>query len=450
MKTNAVCILVACALFTVGSMQAQDEFDFFTSFEFTDLSGSFTLGEPPNTVTFTGGEAKTIGSPWDYGDEMFRTGDHSWMVGPGDTGTIAFETPASDVQLFFRDETAAEQSVLTVFGPGDTVIATFDGTTDFQEVEIRDSTITTITLQNNGTTGHSVIDDFSFTAATVTEDELEVVDRFFFPFLGDGRDVSLLILFRTSMFFVNVGADAFLSIEFRDRSGEPLVLNVPPLGMDSLFEDIPLGTGQSLRLETASADPFLKVGYAIVTVKREIGSEPAQVDGNGDIGATALFTRSNIDDNFFETLVVTEAGVPASRQITDFTVFLDSRGSRDTGLAIVNPPEENGAPAQDQTYIVTVWDPDFATTIAGPIEVNLAAGEALGQFIFEIFADAGAPDEVVETLRETVGVVTVHGTGVAVTLRQDDSGEPFPDQVPTFTTFPVIPGAAESNSGSQQ
>lgn len=438
MKTNAVCILVACALFTVGSMQAQDEFDFFTSFEFTDLSGSFTLGEPPNTVTFTGGEAKTIAV-----DEMYRTGMNSWMVGPGDTGTIAFETPASDVQLFFRDETAAEQSVLTVFGPGDTVIATFDGTTAFQEVEIRDSTITTITLQNNGTTGHSVIDDFSFTAATVTEDELEVVDRFFFPFLGDG--ISGNIRFQTSMFFANVGADAFLSIEFRDRSGEPLVLNVPPLGMDSLFEDIPLGTGQSLRLEPPGDDP-LQVGYAIVTVKREIGSEPAQVNGNGDIGATALFTRSEVDTG----LVVTEAGVPASRELTDFTVFHDSRESRDTGLAIVNPPEENGAPAQDQTYIVTVWDPDFAATIAGPIEVNLAAGEALGQFIFEIFADAGAPVEVVETLRETVGVVTVQGTGVAVTLRQDDSGEDFPIQVPTFTTFPVIPGTAESNSGSQQ
>lgn len=57
---------------------------------------------------------------------------------------------------------------------------------------------------------------------------------------------------------------------------------------------------------------------------------------------------------------------------------------------------------------------------------------------------------VVETLRETFGLVTVQGTGVAVTLRQDDSGEPFPVQVPTFTTFPVIPGAPESADGSAQ
>jgi hypothetical protein len=423
------------ALLFVGAAAGQDV---QTSFEFFDTSGSFTLGTPPRTVTFTGGQAKTVGI-----ESLYRSGLNAWMIDAGDTGEITFETPAADLKLYFRDQTSSVQSILTVFGPGDSELATFDGSTaSFQEVEFQDSQITRITLQNRGATGYTVIDDFSFTA--FAESDLEIVDRFFFPFFASG--IAGDIQFLTNLFFANVASDAFLNLEFRDRAGAPLVVELPGLGMSSELEAVALPRGSTLALEPPGDGP-IQIGYVIVTVLKESSSGAAQTSENGaGVGATAVFTRLEADSG----LLVTEAGVPASRAIEDFSLFLDSRGTRDTGLAIVNPAPDGSVTAQDQVYTVTVWDVDFSTVIAGPIEVALAPGEALGQFIWEIFQDAGAAAGVVETLRETFGLVTVQGTGVAVTLRQDDSGEPFPIQVPTFTTFPVIPGAPETENGSAQ
>lgn len=142
--------------------------DLETSFEPPDGTiGTFTLGTAPNTVTFTGGEAKIVGIT-----DLYRTGSYAWMIDEGATGTITFETPASSVDLWFRDQTFATNSVLTVFDVAGAVIQTFNGTeTGFTLVSLTSgstsqSAIGRITLQNNGgaVDGYTVIDDFSFTA----------------------------------------------------------------------------------------------------------------------------------------------------------------------------------------------------------------------------------------------------------------------------------------------
>ena len=81
-----------------------------TSFEFTDLTGSFTLGTNPRSVTFEHGLAQANGNP-----ELRRTGTGAWMIEPRTTGEITFITPAASIDLWFRDEFAANRGVLRFF-----------------------------------------------------------------------------------------------------------------------------------------------------------------------------------------------------------------------------------------------------------------------------------------------------------------------------------------------
>ncbi len=145
--------------------------DLSTSFEFNDLSGEFTLGDPPLTVTFTGGEAKSIDNL-----ALYHTGTHAFMVSAGGTGTITFETPAQEINLFLRDESSSVGGVLTVFDTDGIEIDSFASTnSSWTEVSItRDQGATpigSITLVHNGASGHTVIDDFSFCAIEVGLDD---------------------------------------------------------------------------------------------------------------------------------------------------------------------------------------------------------------------------------------------------------------------------------------
>ena len=186
-----------------------------------------------------------------------------------------------------------------------------------------------------------------------------------------------------------------------------------------------------------------------MSVKRPVSDEQSIVDvqtqtGNAQdagVGGTAVFTRT---DN---GILMTEAAVPASRTLTNFSILLDSIGARDTGLALAIPPPN---PIDTQTgpanVTVTVWDTAFQTQIA-TTQFQLSEGEAIGMFIWELFRDfAQVRNEVLDQLRETEGVVTVamDRPGTAVTLRQNDDGTvDFPDEVPTPVAFPVIPGRAD-------
>jgi glucose/arabinose dehydrogenase len=158
-----VACLMTCAI--PGVLSAED---LTTSFEFEDLSGEFTLGDPPLTVTFTGGEAKSVGN-----FALYHSGFSSFMIGAGNTGTVTFETPAKQVSLFFRDENASVQSVLTLFDTDGIEVGSFNGTdVEWTEVAVTVgegmAPIGSITLQHNGGSGYAVIDDFSFCAVART------------------------------------------------------------------------------------------------------------------------------------------------------------------------------------------------------------------------------------------------------------------------------------------
>ncbi|MDA2925882.1 hypothetical protein MYX78_01405 [Acidobacteria bacterium AH-259-G07] len=227
---------------------------------------------------------------------------------------------------------------------------------------------------------------------------------FFFAQVGDGTVAN--IKFQTTLIFVNTGADSQLTVEFFDSQGQPMQLNLPPLGTNSIFT-IPLGPGQAFSAQTPGTGA-LQVGYARVTST-----------GSG-VGGTAVFTRSDPNTG----AIVYDAGVPASQTLNNFSLFVDSLQNRDTGLAMVNPPG-----GFDANLTLQLRDKSFAQIAT--TDLPLAAGQHLPKFIREIFDDPALAAQV----QEMEGVVTVQSDEplAAVTLRQNEDA---------LTAFPVVPGTA--------
>ncbi len=247
-------------------------------------------------------------------------------------------------------------------------------------------------------------------------------DVFYFPQVGDGRFQT--IQFQTSIILVNADGATFVTLEFFDSAGEPLPLTLGDLGSDSIFV-IPLAQGESISLPTPGTGA-LAVGYARLTVA-----------AGGDVGGTAVFTRTHIPTG----TIVYEAGVPAARDLKKFSLFVDTIGDRDTGLAMVNVDDGSGSSLADSHLVnMTLYNKQFmqiATT-----DVPLSRDQHLPRFIPEFF---DAVPEAAEM--EGSVVVTSSDDLAAVTLRTNDTpGIDFPDEVPTLTAFPVVEGGASLTS----
>lgn len=161
MKLTVAAVIVSITALAVTQAQAVIEVD--TSFEFTDVSGSFTLGTTPNTVTFNNGLAQSVAI-----FPLYHSGLNAWMIEPLQTGEIIFETEALFVNLWLRDQTPTA-SLLTFYDASDQVLAQFNGLDiAFKNIVVNNiGPIARITLQNNGSVGWAVIDDFSFSTTPV-------------------------------------------------------------------------------------------------------------------------------------------------------------------------------------------------------------------------------------------------------------------------------------------
>lgn len=132
-----------------------------TDFEFTDLSGEFVLGAAPRRVTFRNGEARTVGV-----ESLYHSGHNAWMISPGETGDILFETPTGELVFYVRDQTASVGGVVTLFDEDGQVLAVIASTnSDWTRVVvpgdvIGDPPVSRITFQNNGDSGFAALDDF--------------------------------------------------------------------------------------------------------------------------------------------------------------------------------------------------------------------------------------------------------------------------------------------------
>lgn len=245
---------------------------------------------------------------------------------------------------------------------------------------------------------------------------------FFFPQIGDG--VVANIQFQTTLVFVNTGEAVTVQVQFFSTgSGTPLAVTLGNLGTDDTFM-IDLTEGGSVSLQTPGLGGIV-VDYARVTDPR------AQTSGQNLLGGTAVFTRTDVATG----VVLYEAGVPATESLNTFTLFVDTLGNLDTGLALVNvDPVAVAGPIPEVT--LSLFDTEFAQIAT--TQVPIGAGEHRARFIGEYF-------DLVPGANEMQGSVVGNSAAnlAAVTLREL-KGVEFPAGVPTLTTFPVVGGAAPS------
>jgi len=89
----------------------------------------------------------------------------------------------------------------------------------------------------------------------------------FFPEIGDGTYGQFRL--KTSVFLVNTGEDAQAQIDFLDQAGQPLEVELTPLGKASSFS-IPLAAGNTVVAESPGTGE-LKIGYARLTAPPQVG-----------------------------------------------------------------------------------------------------------------------------------------------------------------------------------
>jgi hypothetical protein len=438
-----------CLVFPIAFGQQLQ--DIQSSFEFQDQDGRFFVGQCPGCAVFTNGIAMTVSDP-----QLAVSGNNAWMVPPGSTGVILFEVPARNVTFFFKDQTAAVQSVLKLLDPSGAVLQTLNGSTagpdtnGFTRIQVSDSNVKAVTLQNNSATptpaAFAVVDDFvaSFTQTPA----LVVTDTFFFPRFADGtfEAAGMTNTFMTEAIFTNAGNFAQVQLDVFDDQGQPMSITLEDPETQNRTTDssftFELLPGASTTLTTVglgdgTASRQLISGYWRVQVERLQGQ---QVATGGKVQGVAVFSRRQGDQG--NEVLLFETGVGATRLQGSFSLSMDSTGDRDTGLALVNPPSVTTTPNH---VTLEVWDQQFEQRIASAT-FDLAPGEAVSKFIWEYIQEFGqnVTPELIATLQDSRGLVKVTSDFVTapIALRQFNPMGAFPQAVPTMTTFPVAPASA--------
>ncbi|MEJ2079767.1 MAG: SBBP repeat-containing protein [Acidobacteriota bacterium] len=223
--------------------------------------------------------------------------------------------------------------------------------------------------------------------------------------------------FRTSFFLANPGTLGIITnitLSFFDSKGAPMGLDLGTGGLVGSVS-LQLGSGQFYVFQTPGTGPQ-QIGYAVLTASNPV------------VAGTAVFTQRLVGQAEGQNLY--EAGVAATLARRKFSIFVDSIGASDTGLALVNANDG------EATITLRLYDLDF--NLLAEKEISLAAGQHLPRFINQLF-----DGDVATQAKEMRGVLTVESDLpiAAVTLRQKDAQ--YPDNVPTLTTFPVIAGVPE-------
>jgi hypothetical protein len=165
----------------------------------------------------------------------------------------------------------------------------------------------------------------------------------------------------------------------------------------------------------------------------------ARILDDQGVGGLVVFRRSDLTTG----ISLYEAGVPASKEQKQFSIFVDSMESRDTGFAIVYPPQhgENPPPQVSAANVtIRLYDKQY-NFIAQRTLDPLASGSHMSKFVYEMFDDPPVKAQAQEM--EGILVVESDQPLVAVTVRQNNPVKEFPLGVPMMTTFPVIPGTPE-------
>ena len=241
------------------------------------------------------------------------------------------------------------------------------------------------------------------------------------------------IRFQTSLTFINADSqEAQLQLDFFQSDGSGMNIDLGEAGSGPRL-DFNLSRGRALFAGSAGVgDPQAQlpiiVGYARARAGR-------------GVGGTLIFRRTDVPSG----AILYETGLAASSPVSEFTISYDLLKSRNTGLAIVNPPEAEGpleGAVTQANLTLRLYDPQFIQLLETTFALN--DGQHISSFIDEFFPEDLALEE---------GSLTVSSDRplAVITLRQDDAAFiEFPDEVPTLTTFPVIPGRADQKLEASQ
>ena len=241
----------------------------------------------------------------------------------------------------------------------------------------------------------------------------------YFPQFVDGSAGSLG--YRSTIILSNLGADAAVRIALYSSDGMPMAVTLGELGTGSEFE-LTLRQGQSVSLPSPGTGG-LKVGYA-------------RVRAGSSVDGVLVFTGFDVPSG---TLLF-ETGVASSTPMQQFSIFVDSTGYRDTGLAIVFPEPDLMPPGSAPAATITLRLFDKNSNLIGEKTLPpLAVRCHFADFVYEILAGAVDP-AITQEMEGLLTVVSDHPL-VAMTLRQNDNPAiPFPPDIPALTTFPVMTG----------
>ena len=215
-----------------------------------------------------------------------------------------------------------------------------------------------------------------------------------FAHMGDGDFPGQDEPLQTSYVLVNnTVQQAKGTISFFDDDGKPLQLEIDGV-VDSVF---PFETKlfSTLKITTAGSGE-LKSGWA-------------RIHSENPIVVTSNFGAIRDDGT-----VITDVGVGESELGTEFTIFADTIGSNDTGVAVTNPDD-------DQAMNIEMTLNDAAGAMVDETVVNLPPRGHLARFLAQLFPD-------VENINEFEGTVVLKSTTAVAAeaglpLSQDPAGE---------------------------
>ena len=166
MDRCALATAVALSMAT-ACMAAPGDLEVFTDFEGidTNVGEPFDVGVAPELAEFSGDAF----SAFEGILELYHSGVYAWMVNPGGTGLIDFQTPAGEVQFYARlISTANDSTVITAFDETNQPINSItldDPTADFQLISFTgEIDYIQVVNQATGVGQMNSIDDFGFTA----------------------------------------------------------------------------------------------------------------------------------------------------------------------------------------------------------------------------------------------------------------------------------------------
>ncbi len=238
-----------------------------------------------------------------------------------------------------------------------------------------------------------------------------------FPQFGDG-DMGGGRRLQTTWTLTNVSFQPLvgtLEIYHDDGNLQELMVN----GQTASTFDFELAVNAVTSFTTSGTGP-IKTGWV------HIHSSGAPVSGVSSFGVFDAADR-----------VVTDVGVGASEVGTEFTIFADSIGGSDTGVAVANPDDDVSL---DLTF--DLYDPD-GTMLASQSR-DLGPREHFALFIPQLFSEVPGIHE----FEGTVVITSAQGPAVAGSGQGEDADPPFAGITlrstgETLTSLPMVAPPAD-------